>query len=101
MTDKKRSALGYRVKKVDVKSLVISAVTLGFKRPQNLKEEAKTYKYIFEEKGICIYEIDLSGDTNKVAFKPIVSTAERDKILSKGKFEEGPCIYYLDRETIS
>lgn len=102
MTIKTQQRLqGYRVPKVDLRGILLSVVTLGFKRPEHTKEEAKTYEYIFEEKGIRINEIELNGHTKAVAFKPVSSADEKERIFSKGSFEEGTYIYYLDKDTIS
>lgn len=99
--DTKRSARGYRVPKIDIKRLILSIVTLGFKRQKHTNEEAKTYVYVFEDTGIRINESELQGGSKAVAFKSVSSAEERERIISKGKFEEGSYIYYLDRETIS
>jgi len=94
-------AQGYRVPKVEVKDLILSIVTLGFKRPGHTEEEAKTYSYTFEDEGVQISEVDLEGNTKTVTFKSFSSVDERNSVLSKGKFQEGAYIYYLDKETIS
>ncbi len=100
-TEVKRRAQGYRVPKIDIKSMVLSILTFGFKKQKQTKEEAKTYEYLFEDAGIRISEIERDGNKKMIAYTSAYTADEREKILSKGKFEEGAYVYYLDRETIS
>ncbi|GEK90103.1 hypothetical protein SAMN04488100_13614 [Alkalibacterium putridalgicola] len=96
-----KSAQGYRVPKIDWKSMIRSVFTLGFKRRPHEQEKAKTYEYVFEDKGIEIAEISLDEKRKVVAYKSLSSVKEKEKIISKGKFEDGDHTYYLDKETIS
>lgn len=98
--NKETIAEGYRIPKLVVKDLILSVLTLGFKRPKNVTEEAKTYQYIFNPDYISIVEEEINGEQVEVARKGFLSETERETILSKGKFKEGAYVYYLDKETV-
>ncbi|MFO8068536.1 MAG: hypothetical protein R6U02_00965 [Alkalibacterium sp.] len=100
MNKKSYVAQGYRVPKLIVKDFILSILTLGFKRPHHIKEEAKTFVYLFEDKRIRIVEEDLSGDRREVDQKIVMSDREQEEILSKGKFAVGAYVYYLDKKMI-
>lgn len=100
INDKEHRAEGYRIPKLVVKDLILNVITLGFKRPHTVKEEAKTYQYIFKPEYILIMEEKMNGDKVEVARKVFLSEGEKETILSKGKFKEGAYVYYLDKETI-
>ncbi|WP_423190465.1 hypothetical protein ACO1PF_06265 [Alkalibacterium sp. f15] len=90
-------AKGYRVPRLMFKDFILSILTLGFKRPDHIREEAKTFVYLFEEKRISIVEESLSGDRKEVDQKILMSDSEQEEILSKGKFTVGAFVYYLDK----
>ncbi|OJF97081.1 hypothetical protein [Alkalibacterium sp. 20] len=100
MNKKEIVAQGYRMPKLIFKDLLLSILTLGFKRPHYTKEEAKTFVYLFEDKRIRILEESLSWDRKDVDQKILTSDSEQGEILSKGKFTVGAYVYYLDKKMI-
>lgn len=98
--NKETLAQGYRTPKLDFKDLFKSILTLGFKQSNDVKEAAKTYLYIIEDKHIRILQENLHGKNEEIARKTLESHKERQAILSKGSFVEGPYVYHLDKETI-
>lgn len=86
---------GYRVPRIVIKDIILSVLTLGIRRQPQIKEEAKTYVYIFEQTRIKIVEEDIQGNRREVDEKILKSENEKKIILSKGKFVAGDFVYYI------
>src|SRR5690554_6532724 len=97
--DLKKSAQGYRVPKRDFRRMLLSIVTLGFKAKKPITEEAKTYEYSLNERTLQIAEVVRGEKSKVIGQKSLRSTHQWESIVSRGRFEEGDYIYYIDRET--